>query len=134
MRQRDQLVIALLERRAAQAVPAAVEAEVLVRGQLVIEGELLRHIADHAFDLLQVARHIQAGDARLTVAGPEQAAEQADDGGFAGAIGTQETEDGALADLEADVVNGSEVAKPFGQPLALDHRVAWHLEPSEFVP
>ena len=33
-----------------------------------------------------------------------------------------------LLDLEADVIHGREVAEPFGQPFALDHRVAGHVD------
>ena len=126
MGQSDQLIVALLKPRAAQAVKAAIELKVLVRRQLVVERELLRHVADEALDLLQLPRDIQAADPRLPAARLEQSAQEPNHCGLARAIRAEKAKDGALLDLEADVINGREVAKPFGQPFALDHRLAGH--------
>src|ERR1019366_1453151 len=96
----DELVIALLERRAAQAVKAPIKAQVLMRRQLVVERELLGHIADEGLDALQVTRHIQPGDARLAVARLEQAAQETNHRRFARAVRAEEAEDGSFGDLK----------------------------------
>ena len=126
VRQRDQLIVALLKPCAAQAVKAAIKLEVLVRRQLVIERELLRHVANETLDLLQLPGHIQAADPRQPAARLEQPAQKPYHRGLARTIRAEKAEDRALLDLEADVINGGEVAKPLGQPFTLDHRLACH--------
>src|ERR1035438_10544973 len=94
--------------------------------QLIVERELLGHVADEALDPLQLTRHVQAGNARLAVARLEQAAQEANHRGLAGAVRAEEPENGAFGYFETNVVNGGEVAEPFGQPFALDHHFAGH--------
>jgi len=53
--QGDELVVALFKAGAAETIEAPVEVEVLVGGPLVVEGELLGHVADQRLDLVQVA-------------------------------------------------------------------------------
>ena len=72
--------------------------QVLIHGQLVVERELLRHVADEALDFVRCLRHVKAGDARRAFARFEHAAQHPDDGGFAGAVRAEEAEDGALRD------------------------------------
>ena len=66
---------------------------------------------------------VAAADAGGALGRLEDAAEHADDGGFAGAVRAEETEDRAALDGEADVIDGGEVAEAFRQPVALDHHV-----------
>src|ERR1039458_7666442 len=106
-------------------IPTSGRRFVTIRARLPSR-ELLGHVADEALDPLQLTGHIQSGNTRLAVAGLEQTAQEANHRGFAGAVRAKEPEDGALGDLETDVVNGGEVAKPFGQPFALDHHFAGH--------
>jgi hypothetical protein len=75
---------------------------------------------------VKIPHHIKVGDARLAVARLEQAAQEANHRGLAGTVRAEEAENGAFCDLEADMVNGSEVAEPFGQPFTLDHHIAGH--------
>ena len=108
----------------AQAVELAGENQVLVHGQLVVERKLLRHVADHFLDLVAFARDVEAGDSRRAFRRFENAAKHADDGGFAGAVRPEKSEDRTARDGEADVIDGRESAEAFRQPLALDHCVA----------
>jgi hypothetical protein len=62
MRERDQLVVALFERCTAEAVEAAIELEVLMHRQLIVERELLRHVADERLDAVGLLGHVEAAD------------------------------------------------------------------------
>ena len=106
-----------------QAVEFAGENQVLVHGQLVVERKLLRHVADHFLDRVAFARDVVAGDPRGAFRRFENAAEHSDDGGFAGAVRPEKSEDRAARDGKADVIDGGESAEALRQPLALDHRV-----------
>ena len=51
----------------------------------------------------------------------QQAAEHANDGGFARAVRPQEPEDGPFGDRETDVIDRRKVAEPFGQVFTRNH-------------
>lgn len=117
----DEFFAAGFEFGAVEAVEASVELEVFEGGEFVVEGEFLGHIADEAFDLFGGLFDVEAGDFGGSFGGFEDAAEHADDGGFAGAVGAEEAKDGAFGDVEGDVVDGGEVAEAFGEVMAFDH-------------
>ena len=60
-------------------------------------------------------------DEGLALGGEGQPGEASHGGGFAGAIGTEETGDASRLDSETDVVNGEDVAIPFGEVSEGDH-------------
>ena len=64
------------------------------------------------------ARHLQRA-----AGGREQAAQHAERGRLAGAVGPEQAEDLAALDLEADVIDGGESAEPPDQIVDLDHRL-----------
>ena len=128
MCQPDQFIPAFDQLIAPKAIEASVEHEVLKNRQFVVERKLLGHVTDQTFDPVQLAHDIQAGDATLSFAGFEQPAQHANDGGLAGAVGAEKSENGAFLDFEGDVINGGEVAEPFGQPFAFNHCLACHEE------
>ena len=97
------------------AVNPAEEVDVLFHGEIVVERELLRHVADVLADLFGILGDVEAGHGAPAGGGRQQPAEHADDGGFAGAVGTQETEDLALVHLEGDVIDGHEIAEGLDQ-------------------
>src|SRR5947207_14424082 len=92
-----------------------------MHGQLVVERKFLGHVADERFDAVGFARHVVPGDCGPALRRLEQAAQHANDGGFAGAIWAEETEDGTLTDRETDVIDGGEAAEAPGQVLTEDH-------------
>ena len=57
---------------------------------------------------LRVARDIDAGDQRAAGARPQQAAQDADDGRFAGAVRPQKAHDLAAPDAKVHVIDGDE--------------------------
>ena len=96
-------------------VDAAVEVDVLLYGEVFVEGETLAHVADVFLDLFPRSR-ITSNPATVPVplVGRKDAAQHADGGRFAGTVGPEKTEDLPLLDLEADLVHGDEVAELLG--------------------
>ena len=76
---------------------------------------------------LRAWRNIDSRHARHAGRGPEQAAQDADGGGFARTVGAKEAEDFARARLEADVVDGDKGAEPLGQVLDHDGGFIWFM-------
>ena len=107
---------------ARHAVDAAEEAQVFLDGEIAIERKFLRHVADVLAHPLRVAHHIDAGDENAPRARPQQAAEDADDGRFAGAVRAEKAHDLAVADAEADIIDGDEIAEALDQMLDADLR------------
>jgi hypothetical protein len=104
-------------------IDAAIEEEVFGDGEVGIEGEFLGHVSDAALDGFGIANNVKAEDRGRTGRGFEDAAEHADDGGFTGAVGAEQTEDFAALDGEGDVVNGDELAEAAGEVGELDDGV-----------
>src|SRR6267143_5378005 len=107
----DNFVDAALQARGLEAVDAAVELQVFRDGQIVIEAEVLRHVADVLANGFRFGAHVEAFDEGRAAAERQKSGEHFDDGGFSAAIGAEETEDFAFSDAEADVVHGGEVAE-----------------------
>ena len=103
-----------------KAADAAVEIDVLAHGQVVVESELLGHVADDPLDVLALAGDVEAADERLARGRPEDAAEHPDGRGLARPVRAEEAEDLAAADAEGDVVDGGEFAERLGQAADVD--------------
>src|SRR5262249_8476163 len=97
----------------------AEEGEVLLDGQIEVEGELLAHVAEPAFPGFGVlgdierptrtARGSAFGEHRGRAGGRrEEPGEHPDRGRLPGAVRTEEAQDLPLRHLEADVVHGDE--------------------------
>ena len=79
-------------------VDAGDEVEVFEHGQVVVEAEALRHVADLAADFVRLARRCRSrGTAPNPPSGFEQAAEHADRRRLAAAVGPEKAADFALA-------------------------------------
>jgi hypothetical protein len=100
---------------AAQVIEAAPEGQVLPGGEVVIEGDLLRHDADAGANGQAVSCDGVAVDLSRAGAGCDQAAQHGDGSRLARAVGAQQAEDLAAQDGERDVVNGDQVAIPLTQ-------------------
>ena len=85
----EHLVHPLGERRPAQAVHPAPEHEVLAPAQVVVQGDVLRHHPDELLDLVRLAGHREAAHVGVAAVGLEQAGEDGDGGGLAGAVGSE---------------------------------------------
>src|SRR5712664_1900888 len=116
----DNFVDAALQARGLQAVDPSVELQVFRDGQIVIEAEVLRHVADTFADGFGLGAYVEPFHMSGTAAERQKAGEHFDDRGFSAAVGAEETEDFAFFDAEADVVDGGEVAETPNQMVGGD--------------
>src|SRR5438128_7637390 len=105
------------------AIAVYVEVYVLLHRQVWIEAELLGHVADRALDLFGLLRDVMAAHHPAPGRRPEHAAEHADDGRLAGAVGSEQAEDLPPADGEIDAVNRDPGAELLAQALGDDPAV-----------
>ena len=96
------------------------EYEVVHRGQLRVEGELLWADADDLSYLVAVARDGVAADGDVAVVGLENGGEHSDGRGLAGSVRPEQAEDLLGADGEGDVVDGLDGAKGFSEMAGYD--------------
>src|SRR5713226_8356654 len=114
----DNFVDAALQARWLQAVNAAVELQVFRDGQIVVQAEVLRHVADALANGFGIGANVEAFDQGGTAAERQKAREHFNDGGFSAAVRAEEAEDFAFFDAEADVVDGGKVAETPNQMLS----------------
>jgi hypothetical protein len=112
---------------AGSAWPGRVEQrQVRPAGQVGVEPGPFHQRADLGQHRSRRAGHGPAEHLDAPGGGEHQAEQHAHGGGLAGAVGAEEAEQVALADLQVDAVHGDDAAVPLGQPLGADHRVAHH--------
>ncbi|MNN94781.1 hypothetical protein D3C81_2134670 [compost metagenome] len=87
------------------------ELQVFPAGQLVVEGELLRHVADAPAQRLRLFRDGEAQHLDVTGGGGEQAGQHPQGGGLAAAIGAEKALDLPLRHPEIQPVHGEKVAE-----------------------
>ena len=97
------------------AVDLAVEAEVFDDLEVAVEGEFLGHVADAVFEFSALMPDVETGDVGVAAGRLKDSAEHFDGGGFAGAVGSEESVHGSGRDFEVDVVDGCEVAEAFDE-------------------
>ena len=121
--QADQLqhvVDAAVELAPGHAVELAVEAQVLLGGEVDVERRVLEDQADAAADVVPLGAHVVAGDPGAAGGRPGQRAQDLDRGGLARAVGAEEAEGLARLDPEVDAADGLDVAVPLLQAGDLD--------------
>lgn len=96
------------------------EAEEFASGLLLVEGGVLEGDADAAADLVGLGYGVVAGDGDGAAGGEEEGDEHSDDGGFAGAVGSEEAVDFAALDGEIDVIDGLDGAEAADQGAGFD--------------
>src|SRR5436190_14686863 len=106
-----------------RSIDSAEEAEVFADRQILIEGEFLRHIADHLLDLLPLGPHVKAGHAARSLGGREDSREHANRRRLAGAVRAKESKDLPRTHAESDVVDGRKGSERSGEALDLDRPV-----------
>src|SRR5205814_1985053 len=109
---------------ALQAINRAEELEVLHHGEVAIERESLRDVADVRAHLLAVALDVEAVDGGVAAGRDEETAEDADERRLAGAVRAEETEDLAARDLQRDAVERADGAEVLADVLDVDADVA----------
>ena len=92
-------------------VEHAVQVHVFVGGLLAVQAGVLKDDAEALAGLLLLHGRIKAVQFDAAAGGAQQRGEHLDGGGFAGAVGTEKGEYLSLRDVEADVLDGSEIAE-----------------------
>ena len=88
LRQVEGLVHAGFERASAQAEHAPPKAQVLTGGQVVVQGDFLRHDTDDFLHLVGLSANREPPDGDFPLVGAQQGGQHADGGSFAGPVGT----------------------------------------------
>src|SRR5262249_52664548 len=101
----------------------------VARGQMIVEADLVRQIADTALDRERLAHGIVADHARAAAADLGQAEQHQDGGGLARAVRSEQPEDLAARDREGDPVDHRRFAVARGELAGLDQNVA-HRRPN----
>ena len=109
--------------RVGQAVEAGDEVEVLLDGQVLVERELLGHVADPVLDGPALGAEVVAEHLALALVEGEQAAHHADRRGLARAVRAEEADDLAAVDGHRHVVDDGAAAEALGQVADVDDGV-----------
>src|SRR5580704_3673756 len=110
------------ERRLGHAVEVRVEAQVLLPGQVAVQGGVLEHQADVAAHGVPFPHHVMTGDPGGTRGRVRQGAQDLDRGGLALPVRPEETEGLSDGYLEVDAAHGIDLAVPLGQLADRDSR------------
>ena len=89
-------------------------------GEGIEEAEVFGKNSDEALDAQRLFQDIAAGEMHFAGIGSEEAGEDFEQGGFAGAVGSEEGAD-AAGEIEGDFVEGGEFAEVFGDGVAAEH-------------
>src|SRR5690606_3454521 len=116
----DQRVDAPARLRLRHVLHGGEELQVLAHGEVAEQRELLGHVADAAAQRLGLLGDAQAQYFDLALGGREQAAEHADGGRLAGAVGTEKAVDAGARHRQVDVVDGEQVAEALAQAAGAD--------------
>src|SRR5205823_13029202 len=103
------------ELAAAQAVEMAVVAEIFLGGELFVERWGLEDDGNLGAEGAGVAGELEIQHAHAAVLRWDQRGEDAEEGGFARAVGAEEGEDFALVDVEGEVGEGGAIAVGVGE-------------------
>ena len=117
--QMQHLVDPALAPRRRHAIDEAVEIEVLVHGQAIVERGLLEHHAEAAPRLQRMGDDVDAADPRGAAVGLEDGAEDVEQRGLAGAVRAEQREQLVRPHREADIVQRQRAAIALGH--AVDH-------------
>ena len=110
-----------LRRLAGNLVGDGEEVQKLPDLHAVVDAEVVGHVADAFADADRILRDAVAVDDAFAGGGAEQRGEKADGRALAGAVGADEAEHLAGADLEIQIGDGHEVAVDLGEVGKFDH-------------
>ena len=117
----DQLVDPLLERVALQPLQLAEVANVLARGETRVDGAGVGEHAEPGARGADIGARGGTVDHNVTAVGRDERVEHAQRRGLAGAVGTEQTGDGAVLGDERHVVDGDDLAEAAVQVARFDH-------------
>ena len=94
--------------------------QVLLAGQILVDRRILAGEPDHRPDLVRVGHHVLAEDPRGPGVRRQQGGQDADDGGLARAVGSQQTQHTALRDVQIHPGQGRRLLELLDQRANLD--------------
>ena len=106
----------------AEALEPAEQVEVLGGGEQLVDRGVLAGDAQQLADDVRLAAYVDPEDLRVARLQREQGGQHLHQGGLAGAVGAEHTEDLTAADLEVDAVDGAVVAEGLDQAVGGDRR------------
>ena len=104
------------------AVAAGEEVQVLPDLHVVVDPERVRHEAEDATDVVGVPAHARTRRSRRPRVGHEQRRQDPQRRGLAGAVGADQAEDLALADVEVEAGDGERAVVALDEPRGVDDR------------
>jgi hypothetical protein len=116
----DQRVRAAAALGARQVAQPRHQAQVLARGQHLVDGRVLAGEAERAAHLVGIAGDVEAGDPDVARVGLQERREDPHGGGLAGAVGAEQREHRALLDGEVEAREDTELAERLRQLVDLD--------------
>ena len=122
----EHLADAPLQRVTAHAVQLAEEAQVLGRGQLRVDRELLRDVPDRLLRLRRADVDRASGDVHLATVTLQEAADHRDRGRLAGTVRPEQAVGLGWTDAEPDAVDGGAIAVPLAEPVAGEDALGRH--------
>ena len=123
----EQLRRALAAPRPGDAVQPGVNAHILGAGELGVAGHVLRNDPDAGAHRVGVANDIVPGHDRRAAGGRHQRRQHADERALARAVRSEQAEDLAALDREADVIHRQQRAKALADAFDLDRDAVWGL-------
>ncbi len=106
IREREQTLEGGFSRGAVQILEFSVEVEILLHGQILVQAEFLRHVAERAAQRLDLLARIAVEHPNRSRGRQEEPGEDAHERRLAGAVRSDESRHHASADLEAHVRKG----------------------------
>ena len=122
-----QLRRALAAPRPGNAVQPGVNAYIFGAGELGVAGHVLRNHANAGAHRVGVANDIVPGHDRRAAGGRHQRRQHADERALARAVRSEQAEDLAALDREADVIHRQQRAKALADAFDLDRDAVWGL-------
>src|SRR3990172_3733259 len=107
-------------------VNTGVKLQIFMNGKILIQGKLLRHIADDGLDLVRLFINIKSFDRRLARRWQQQAAKHSDGGRFAGTVGPQKTENLSVINTERNIVHRGKITEAAGELADIDGYFSGH--------
>src|SRR4029453_6421521 len=104
-------VCAVANLREREAVDAAVQADVLARRQVLVQGKALAHVADAPLDRLALRVDVVTRDPRGAAGRRQESDQHSDRRCLSRAVRTEKAEDLASFHIERDVVDSGEIAE-----------------------
>jgi hypothetical protein len=109
-----------------QAVETTDQLEVLPPGEDLVDRRRLTGEAHTASDVVRLGQDVEAGHPARSARRHAERRQHPHEGGLAGTVGSEQAEDRALGDDEADAVDGAGLPEVLDQVDGLDRRCGAH--------